>query len=461
MENCLVLKVNEFIELTLKDLEKFPKITQTIFDENIFPNPLYVSNQKNGRSNRGVDKEIKTVKYDRFNDKLIICRGYGARLRQLFRDAKLQHDLIDERTVNPIEEFPELEGVTLRDYQEACVIESQRCDQGMFIAPTGSGKSIIGLEIIRRAKQKALIIVHRNELAKQWQDVIYELMELDAPIIGNGKFVIGEKITIAMIQTLNAREDETDFLARQIGLVLVDEAHHVPANTFKDVLNRFGAKKRYGLSATPQRADGLSELIYRVIGVPLYEVERERVLEVGGIIQPKVYVKKTFCNCEEAYSWNNYLDYICDNKTRNTEICRIAHNQNKPTLILTDRVEHAKLIYKILEPLKDKKTILIHGKSKNRDELMKQIEEADITVATTGLMGEGIDVKRWEVLVLATPISSHIKLCQAIGRVIRPCLGKEAAIIYDFIDNCGFSVSSFKKREKIYISQGIVRQHIN
>ncbi len=82
--------------------------------------------------------------------------------------------------------------------------------------------------------------------------------------------------------------------------------------------------------------------------------------------------------------------------------------------------------------------------------MMNKMKTSQITVATTSLIGEGIDVSSWGVLVLASPISSEIKLLQAIGRVIRQAPGKKVALIYDLKDDCGFSGASFKKRFAIY-----------
>jgi superfamily II DNA or RNA helicase len=96
--------------------------------------------------------------------------------------------------------------------------------------------------------------------------------------------------------------------------------------------------------------------------------------------------------------------------------------------------------------------VLAHGKigKKEREGMMERIKSAKLTVGTTSLLGEGIDVSSWNTLIMGAPISSEIKLMQAIGRIVRPSNGKEKAIVYDLKDNCGFAGASFNKRFEIY-----------
>ena len=100
---------------------------------------------------------------------------------------------------------------------------------------------------------------------------------------------------------------------------------------------------------------------------------------------------------------------------------------------------------------------LAHGSisREERTTLMGRVRSARITVATTSLIGEGIDVSHWENLIIASPISSEVKLLQAIGRVLRPNEGKELGSVLDLIDNCGFSGASLKNRLTIYRKHNI------
>lgn len=446
------LHVKRMISFLAPETTQWNNLINDIINQNTFKNPLF----KEGCNKFWCKKKIPENIYSVYiqNRQIYLHRGYGNLLKVLFKSHGIEYEIQDERVNNPVV-FPDaLHGVVLRDYQEACIAQALRVDQGLFVSPTGSGKSIIGLEIIRRRAQKTLIIVHRSDLARQWQEIIKKLLGIDAPIIGNGKFQIGEKITIGLIQSLANKKEECEKLANEIGLVLVDEAHHIPAVTFCGVLNRFPARCRFGLSATPERADGLMELIFRTIGPVLYRVQRDDVLDSGSIVHAEVQVIKTNLDGQTFNSWNEYLDGLSNDASRNLMIILMAKNFDSPVLILTDRKAHADLIGDMLTR-RGIEHVVAHGSKKNRLEIMEKIRVSPITVGTTSLVGEGLDISAWTNLIIATPISSYIKLMQAVGRVIRPCDGKNKAIIIDLVDNCAFSKSSFNKRFDYYKSANI------
>jgi len=418
-----------------------------ILEDNTFVNPKYVSNIQHGYSNQDTEETIET--FDRFNGGIVLPRGYTKDLLNLCDREGIKTTLEDLRTVHKTT-FPLL-NAELRPYQKRAVSEAMLFDQGVIVSPTGSGKTLIGLEIIRQRKQKTLIIVHRSDLAKQWSEVILERMGIKAGFIGDGRFEIGNKITIAMVQTLSSRWEETGEIGEKLGLILVDETHHIPAESFSQVVGSLSAKYLYGLSATLRRADGLEEIIYRCIGGVIATVTREEVESLGATVPTTVHSIKTGFDPGPLSSWNDYLNAITDSKKRNSLILNLAWKANAPALILTDRVEHAEILSKML---KDKNIdhALAHGKLKpnERLEAMAKIKSAQITIGTTGLLGEGLDVSGWGVLIMASPISSEIKLMQAIGRIVRPSEGKTEGIVCDLKDDCGFAGSSFKKRFEIY-----------
>lgn len=418
-----------------------------ILRDNTFVNPKYVSNIQHGYSNHGTEETIET--FDHFNGGIALARGYTRDLLNLCYREGVQTDLEDLRTVHKTT-FPIL-NTELRSYQKRAISEAVKFDQGVIVSPTGSGKSLIGLEIIRQREQKTLIILHRADLLQQWSDVIFERLGIKAGLISEGKFEIGEEITIAMIQTLSSRWKETRVIGELFGLILVDEVHHIPAESFAKVVGSMSAKYIYGLSATLRRADCLEEIIYRCIGHIIATVTREEVECMGATVPVTVHSIKTGFDPSHLGSWNDYLNAITNNSSRNSLILKLACESSAPSIVLTDRIEHAEILSKMLES-QSIDHILVHGKlnQNKRSEAMSKIKSSRITIGTTGLLGEGLDVSGWSVLIMASPISSEIKLMQAIGRIVRPCEGKTEGIVYDLKDDCGFSGSSFKKRFEIY-----------
>ena len=118
-------------------------------------------------------------------------------------------------------------------------------------------------------------------------------------------------------------------------------------------------------------------------------------------------------------------------------------------MILVDRIVHANNLAKILTE-NNIGFELAHGKARDKKTMLKRIRNAKITIGTTSLIGEGIDVSSWGSIVMGSPISSEIKLMQAIGRVSRPSKGKDSGIVFDLKDDCGFAGGSFKKRMSMY-----------
>jgi len=417
--------------------------------DNTFANPAYVSNEQAGRSNWNTDRTITTYRYD--GDILVLPRGYMRDLLDARKELGIAIEMIDERSSCPCKYPPQLYEVTLRPYQERAVKAAIRYEQGTIIAPTGSGKTIIGLELIKQRRERALILLHRGELAKQWKQVIYERLGIQAGLIGNGKWSLGKEITIAMVQTLAARREDAESLCGSYGLILVDEGHHTPASTFFDVIGRSSARYRYTLSATPSRRDGLEQLIYLGVGPMLEKITKDEVEEIGATVPATVFAINTGFRPREAESWNDYIVELSANGERNELIIELACEAKGAALILVDRIEHA---IQLAEMFKRRGIdhILAHGQlgKEDRGSLMKQISETKITIGTSGLLGEGIDVSTWGTLIMGSPISSEAKLMQAIGRVVRLAKGKTQALVYDLMDDCGFSGSSFKKRFDVY-----------
>lgn len=437
----LIINSNIVLECDSKE------VVRQCIRENTFDNHLYISNERNGRSNWKTKSAITTYRYE--GENLILPRGYLRSLLKIFRESDITTKIIDERVSNPCAYPEKLNGIVLRDYQQRAVAESMKFDQGCIVSPTGSGKSVMALEAIRRRGQKTLIIVHRGELARQWVSVIKERMGIIPGLIGDGEWTIGDQITVAMVQTLSSRKNEVKTLSNAFGLVLVDEQHHIPASTFFDVLGLLNAKFRYGFSATVERRDGLEQMIYRGIGPIIEEISRDEVEDTGSVIAPTVIAIETGFNPGLVNSWSEYLDSLSGNSERNLLLIDLSQqSEDGSVLILVDRVAHAEQLSEMLER-RNIDHVLAHGKIKDRENVMEQIKSSKLTVGTTSLLGEGLDVNAWSVLIMGAPISSEIKLLQNIGRIVRPSNGKKA-FVYDLRDDCGFSGASFKKRFEIY-----------
>ncbi len=324
------------------------------------------------------------------------------------------------------------------------------------MAATGAGKTVSGIALASRLKQRTLILVKSKDLAEQWRESIRRFTGLDAGQIGSGKNTEGEQFTVGLVQTLN----KLDLSVLDYGLIIADECHNSPASQFYQVITSINARYKYGLSATPQRRDDMEFMIHAALGPIVAEVMQE---QLGDKVLP-VEVYPLRCPFQsEVDSWTGFINALVDDDYRNHLLVHIARKQVKPTIILTAQVRHAETLATLtaeagLSPL------LIHGKlpNKTRRERMQKAPDSNLIIGTAQLLGEGIDWPHLTVLIFAAPMSAVIdkanpaatKLIQSIGRCRRPYPGKKAALVIDLIDNCGFGFSAWRKRAHIYRLQG-------
>ena len=428
------------------------EVVNAIVHHNTFVNPVYESNEKYGYSNYETEPTIQTYSH-RQVESFSLSRGFLQGLKKILDDLDVKYSITDD-TITDTCDIPFLDGIKLRPYQETAVEKAIAATEGVIVAPTGSGKTFIALELIRRLGQRAVIVVHRKELAKQWMSVIKERMGIVPGFVGDGKFNIGAEITVAMVGTLLANESFTEELAEETGTFIVDECHHCPSNQFYKVQEAFAAKYRFGVSATPNRRDGLEIMIYRALGGVVHEITRDEVENIGATVPVKVHVMKTNFDPGNTGDWNGYLAAIGGSYSRNKFIVDMAKKSKVPVLVLVDRVVHGENISKLMKE-EGIDHVLAHGKVKGRKTLIEDIRKAHITIGTTSLVGEGIDISTWSLLILASPISSEIKLLQAVGRIVRPSKGKTRGWLLDLKDDCGFSGGSLNKRIAIYKKAGI------
>ena len=423
-----------------------PVLIEGAMNAHTFDNPRYLQAVRHGRATNRIPSLLEVYRSGG-SDSLTVPRGYLEEIRD-------QVNVIDWRTDSACT-LSALAGVTLRDYQAIAATTAAGGEQGLIVAPTGSGKTFIGLELIRQRGQRALILVHTSALADQWRKVIKEVMGVEAGTIGGGKWNEGEEITVAMLQTLHKQQEKAKDCAKGYGLVLVDECHHVPANTFTQVMATMHARYRYGLTATPEREDGLEELLYRIVGPVLATVALSEIEQTGGTVPAVVKVIHTGFDPGPVDEWREYLQSLGDSESRNRLIAATADKAaaTVPVLVLTDRIEHAEQLHQLIQG----ESVLIHGKlpAKEKRTALEQAGQAQVTVGTYSMLGEGLDYARWGALMLATPVSGRTRLLQAIGRILRPYEGKSKAYIADLVDRCAFSVSSHRKRLEIYQERSI------
>lgn len=364
------------------------------------------------------------------------------------------------------------EPIPLYPYQEKAVREALKGLYGILESKAGSGKTQMGIALIREYGRKALWLTHTVDLLNQSRDRALQYMDKD--LIGTitaGKVNIGKGVTFATVQTLS-KLDLTQY-KDMWDVIIVDECHRVcgsptQLSMFSKVLNGLSARHKYGLSATVHRADGMIKATKSLIGDIVYTVPDDaiagKVMQVG--IKPigtGVKISRDCLNTDGTLNYIRMINYLCGEFERNAFIrdCIVAES-DKSCLILSDRLEHLESLMCILPKKMQDKAVMISGKmttKKGKVEREQSIEDMrtgkkKYLFATYSLAKEGLDVPRLERLFLTTPQKDYAVITQSIGRIARTFDGKADPVVYDFVDDIGYLVKSYKKRCSTYKKNG-------
>jgi superfamily II DNA or RNA helicase len=449
----VILSIDTQARLSLPELPAW--VVGQIQKRLTFPNPAFAEVEKRGFSTWNIPDEIKGYRIEA--DSLIIPRGFARQLRNILKGAGVQYQLKDHRrTLAPVDfSFTG----TLRDFQEEAVKAMAARDFGTLSAPTGSGKTVMALALIAQRRQPALIVVHTKELLDQWIDRIGGFLGIPAPkvgIIGNGKKRIGDKITVALVQSLYKCADE---IAPHIGNLIIDECHRAPSRTFTEAVSAFDCRYMSGLSATPWRRDGLSSLIYWHLGDKVHEVDKTALVEAGHVLSAEVVWRETSFDpyYDPSTAYSQMLSELTEDPERNAlivgDVASEAANGGGVCLVLTDRKAHCETLAGLLAARTVNVSILTGDlPAKERQEVVTALNGGGVKVlvATGQLIGEGFDCRELSTLFLATPIKFNGRLLQYLGRVLRPAPGKDRAKVYDYVDPVGVLECAARGRAGVY-----------
>lgn len=326
---------------------------------------------------------------------------------------------------------------------------SQYKGNGVLSLDVGFGKTVCALALAARLGVRCLIIVHKEFLANQWSERIAQFCPgCTVGRVQQDRCDLEHPFVIAMIQTLCSREFPKGTFD-SIGLVIVDEAHHVGAPAFSQAMFTMCPKYTLGLTATPDRKDGLTRVLYWFLGPCFYAKYREsssevRVLKIHHVHAefrkppPMSRIGKV---C--LASMVNILVELPERNELLVEIIRDA-SVNHQVLVLSDRRSHCEWLVAQFGT----RAGLYMGGMKQDDLNISACKR--IIIGTFSLAHEGLDIATLSAIVLATP---HSDVRQAVGRVLR----KEGPkVVYDIVDSWSVMNAMWRKRARIYTECGFV-----
>jgi superfamily II DNA or RNA helicase len=332
---------------------------------------------------------------------------------------------------------------TLRSDQEVAVSSMLSHDVGILCAPTAFGKTVTAAALIAKRSVNTLVLVHRTELLRQWQERLHAFLGVGNEVvgtIGGGKAKPTGVIDIAVMQSLS-RKGEVSDTVKNYGQIIVDECHHVSAVSFESLLRSAVAKYVVGLTATPIRRDGQQPIIFMQCGPIRHSATRPASAPHDLSVVPRLLSKPIVV--PDGSGIQDVFRRLADDVERTAKIVsevELAFSQGRKILVLTERTEHVDALETELKGSVHN-LFTLHGRvpKKQRIARMHDLDSLPpdaprVLVATGKLVGEGFDHPALDTLVLAMPISWKGILQQYAGRLHRAHADKADVRVIDFVD---------------------------
>lgn len=426
-----------------------PTLINYLKEELNFANSEFFIKKKSGRNTFETTRYFKLV--EETESEIFIPRGFIGKLLRFCKESQIEFEFQDNRKLNP--SIPFVFNASLRNHQLGVTEAVSKKDYGVIVAPPGSGKTVIGLKIIADKRQPAFIIVHRKQLLEQWTERIEAFLGIpkrDIGIIGQGKSKIGRQITVATIQSL---PKHIESVQNQFGTIIVDECHHVPAETFRNTIEKLQTYYLYGLTATPFRKYNDGKMIFTHLGEIIANIQPA---EIENHKQVKIIIRNTELNVPYNSKTDNFesLSKILVHDTARNKLIledvKTELNQGKKAIIITERKDHIDSLYLFLKQSYETITLSGDDSETSKKTKWKILKEGNFQVLiTTGqYFGEGTDLQNINCLFLVYPFSFEGKLIQYIGRVQRSEINPT---IYDYRDyKIDYLNKLFLKRNSYY-----------
>jgi superfamily II DNA or RNA helicase len=350
----------------------------------------------------------------------------------------------------PLSTAPRL---TLYPEQKDAANAAKLHSRGILVAPTGVGKSQMIRLIIEKLGVNTLVVVPSLELKRQLTETLTEYYGNKVGSLKNKKPIAVENV------------DSLDPKKKLIGYdsVIIDEYHHSASKTYQD-LNKYAwvdVYHRFGLTATPFRTQSEEKILLEsILSEVIYEVKYQTAVDKGYIVPIESYfinVPKT--KDVKGIKWPQvYNELVVNNKPRNIIITRLLDLlKDKPTLCLVKEIAHGENLLTI-------NTCFINGVDEDSRRYLTWFNEGKINtlIGTTGIIGEGVDTKPCEYVVISGLGKSRSAFMQMCGRGVRRYKEKESCKVIIFKDDSHkFTKNHFKEECKILLEEyGVIPTEI-
>lgn len=408
-----------------------------------FQNPEFYKKQRMRLSTAMTPRVITCA--EELAQYISLPRGCTPGAEQLFGEHRIALRVKDQRQTGSRLEFTFNGELTAIQKEAARVLLAN--DTGVFVAPPGIGKTVLGTYLLAQRACSTLILVHRKPLLEQWMAQLAIFLGMDEKAIGQiggGQRKPNGCLDVAMIQSL-IRKDQVDDIVSGYGHVIVDECHHLPAVSFERVMSEVRARYLVGLTATPQRRDGHQAITEMQLGPVRFRVDAKSPA-ARRPFDHKLIVRESplrFSGDHSNFSIQEIYRELAGNGARNDLIIDdvvAAIQEGRSPILLTERKDHLGYLAERLRALVRHLIILQGGMAPmERRQSLAQLAsipdtEERLVMATGRYIGEGFDDARLDTLFLAMPVSWKGTLIQYTGRLHRRHPDKKEVRIYDYVD---------------------------
>ena len=344
-----------------------------------------------------------------------------------------------------------------RDYQLDAFRTAVQYGRQLLLSPTASGKSLIIYLLARYYNKKTVIIVPTTalveQMAKDFADYGY-----DKPIckIYSGKEVFDSEITVTTWQSFSKAPKN---VMQSFDVVVGDEAHLFKAQTLKGILEKMSKTAiRIGTTGTLDGSECHRLQLEGMFGPVKKVVSSKELMDEGTIAKINIDCVILRHTKQKKMSYQDEMDYLVSNEARNEFICNLVYSLKGNTLVLFQFVEkHGVLLHKKMFKRLGKKLHYVYGgtDTEDREQVRELVEKAkeSVILASYGTFSTGVNIKRIDNIVFASPSKSRIRNLQSIGRGLRKVEGKENMRLFDIADDLqykNYTLSHLKDRINIY-----------
>jgi len=419
----------------------------------------------------GVEQSASVPNAFRWDDRVMRWRAPAWAYRHVVRDLIRQGTVYEDRARAYQQfDFPTTLAVEPRPYQQQSIKEWQRANRcGIVILPTGAGKSLVAQMAIEQTKRSTLVVVPTIDLMNQWYDLLLSSFRAEVGLIGGGYYEVGAMTVTTYASAFRFMER----LGNQFGLIIFDECHHLPSSIYRYAAEMAIAPFRLGLTATPERTDGLDLSLERLIGPivyrreahelageyladysivrinvslspeerELYERERavfrtflqEKRIDLGGLRGWQLFIaasarSETGRRAMLAYRESKRIALGTDAKLRVLASLLKRHRHDR-TLIFTAENE---MVYRISEQF-FVPAITHETGIKERRQWLEAFNQGEVlALATSKVLNEGVNIPEASVAIVLSGSGSSREHIQRLGRILRKAPDKEA-VLYEVV----------------------------